>query len=181
RFQFQRWKNIDIITWFFSLRILPPISLVIPYYALMRSLNLLDTQLSVILIHSVFFLPYAVLVTFSAFKAIPPEVEEAALVDGASRFQVFRMIALRMISPVLAAVFVLILAFSWNEYLVAFILTSKNAIPMTVHIGATTTTIGVSFDLASVRQILAFTPTFIMALFIQKHIAHGLTLGAVRG
>ncbi|MEM4311292.1 MAG: carbohydrate ABC transporter permease [Nitrososphaerales archaeon] len=181
RFQFQRWKNIDIITWFFSLRILPPISLVIPYYALMRSLNLLDLQLSVILIHSVFFLPYAVLVTFSAFKAIPVEVEESALIDGLSRFQAFRVISLRLISPVLAAVFILILAFSWNEFLMAFILTSKNSVPMTVHIAGTITTVGVHFWTLSVRQVLAFTPPFILALLIQKYIVSGLTLGAIKG
>ena len=160
---------------------MPPVVLVIPYYALMRGFNLLDTQLAVIIIHSIFFLPYAVLVTFSAFKSIPVEVEESALVDGASRFQVFRTIALRMISPVLAAVFILILAFSWNEFLLAFILTTKNAMPMTVHIAGTVTTVGVQFWTLSVRQVLAFTPPFIMALLIQRYIVSGLTLGAVKG
>ncbi|MEN2975489.1 MAG: carbohydrate ABC transporter permease, partial [Candidatus Caldarchaeales archaeon] len=105
RFEFRRFmKNIDIITWFLSLRIMPPIALALPFYALMLFVNLIDNLLSVILIHSIFFLPYAVLVSRDAFRQLPIEIEESALVDGCTRLQVFRRIALPLIAPALAAI-----------------------------------------------------------------------------
>ncbi|MEM4497928.1 MAG: carbohydrate ABC transporter permease, partial [Nitrososphaerota archaeon] len=114
RFQFRRFfKNADIISWFLSLRIMPPIALALPFYALILFLGLIDTHPAVILIHTAFFLPYAVLVSRDAFKAIPVEIEESALVDGCSRLQVFFRVALPLIAPALAAIYIIIFAFSW--------------------------------------------------------------------
>ena len=181
RYEFKKIKNIDIISWFLSLRIMPPIALALPFYALMLFFGLIDNHLSVILLHSLFFLPYAVLVSRDAFRQIPVEIEESALVDGCSRFQVFRMIALPVITPALAAIFIIIFAFSWNEFLFAFILTAKQATTMPVHIAGTVTTVGVLFDILSVRALLTIIPPVLLSLLVQKYIISGLTLGAVRG
>lgn len=182
RFEFRRiMKNIDIITWFLSLRIMPPIALALPFYALMLFFNLVDNHIAVILLHSVFFLPYAVLISRDAFKSIPIEVEESALIDGCSRLQIFLRIALPIISPALAAIFILIFAFSWNEFLFAFVLTNKQAVTYPVYIAGTVTTVGVLFDALSVRAIMAIIPPVVLALLVQRYIIAGLTMGAVKG
>lgn len=181
RYEFKKWKNIDIITWFLSLRFLPAISVAIPFYAMIKSAGLLDTHIAVIILHSAFFLPYAVLVLRDAFKSLPREIEEAAMVDGASTMIIMWRIAVPLIAPAIAAVFILLFSFSWNEFLFAFLLTSKNAVTMPVHIAGSVTTIGVLFYTLSVRQLLAIIPPVILAMLIQKYIVSGLTLGAIKG
>ncbi|MEM4833828.1 MAG: carbohydrate ABC transporter permease [Thermosphaera sp.] len=182
RFQFRRFfKNADIISWFLSLRIMPPIALALPFYALMLFFGLIDTHPAVILIHTAFFLPYAVLVSRDAFKAVPVEIEESALVDGCSRLQVFFRVALPLIAPALAAIYIIIFAFSWNEFLFAFVLTNRVATTMPVYIAGTVTTVGVLFDILSVRAILAIIPPIVLGLLVQRYIISGLTMGAVKG
>ncbi|MEM0010494.1 MAG: carbohydrate ABC transporter permease [Candidatus Bathyarchaeia archaeon] len=182
RFQFRRFfKNADIISWFLSLRIMPPIALALPFYALILFFGLIDTHPAVILIHTAFFLPYAVLVSRDAFKAVPVEIEESALVDGCSRLQVFFRVALPLIAPALAAIYIIIFAFSWNEFLFAFVLTNRVATTMPVYIAGTVTTVGVLFDILSVRGILAIIPPIVLGLLVQRYIISGLTMGAVKG
>ncbi|MEM4290344.1 MAG: carbohydrate ABC transporter permease [Nitrososphaerota archaeon] len=182
RFNFKRlFNNSDIISWFLSLRIMPPISLALPFYALILFFGLLDTHPAVILIHAAFFMPYAVLVSRDAFRSISIEIEESALVDGCSRIQIFLRIALPLIAPSLAAIFIIIFAFSWNEFLLSFVLTNRNAVTMPVYIAGTVTTVGVLFDVLSVRAILAIIPPTILGLLVQRYIISGLTMGAVKG
>ncbi|HID16773.1 TPA: carbohydrate ABC transporter permease [Candidatus Bathyarchaeota archaeon] len=181
RYEFKRWKNIDIITWFLSLRFLPAISVAIPFYALIKFIGLLDNQLAVILIHSAFFMPYAVLIARDAFKSLTREIEEAAMVDGASLFTILWRIAIPMVTPTIMAIFILLFAFSWNEFLFAFLITSRKAVTMPVHIAGSVTTIGVLFYTLSVRQLLAMIPPVALAMLIQRYIVSGLTLGAVKG
>ncbi len=182
RFNFRRFfKNADIISWFLSLRIMPPIALALPFYALMLNLGVIDTHPAVILIHTAFFMPYAVLVTRDAFKSLPIEIEESALIDGCSRRQLFFRIALPLIAPALAAIYIIIFAFSWNEFLFAYVLTNKVAVTMPVYIAGTVTTVGVLFDVLSVRAIITILPPVIIGLLVQRYIISGLTMGAVKG
>ncbi len=182
RFNFRRFfKNADIISWFLSLRIMPPIALALPFYALMLNLGVIDTHPAVILIHTAFFMPYAVLVTRDAFKSLPIEIEESALIDGCSRSQLFFRIALPLIAPALAAIYIIIFAFSWNEFLFAYVLTNKVAVTMPVYIAGTVTTVGVLFDVLSVRAIITILPPVIIGLLVQRYIISGLTMGAVKG
>lgn len=136
--------------------------------------------MAVIIVHSAFFTPYAVLVIRDAFKSLPRDIEEAATIDGCSAIGAIRRIALFLIAPAATAVFILIFSFSWNEFLFAFVLTSKNAITMPVHIAGTVTTVGVLFYILSVRQLLAVIPPVIMSLLVQRYIVSGLTLGAIK-
>jgi multiple sugar transport system permease protein len=182
RFEFRRFfKNSDIISWFLSLRIMPPIALALPFYALMLYFGIIDTLLAVILIHTAFFMPYAVLVTRDAFKSLPKEFEESALVDGSSRIQIFFKIALPLAAPALVATYIIIFAFSWNEFLFAYVLTNKAAVTMPVYIAGTVTTVGVLFDVLSVRAILTILPPIVLGFIIQRYLISGLTMGAVKG
>ncbi|RLG17868.1 carbohydrate ABC transporter permease [Nanoarchaeota archaeon] len=181
RYEFKKWKNIDIITFFLSLRFMPPICMAIPFYVMMRFANLLDTHLAVILLHAVCFMPYAVLVLRDYFKSLPVEIEEAAMVDGASTLTILWKVALPLAVPAVTAVYILLFAFSWNEFLLAFILTSRNVIPITVRLAGTVTSVGMLFWILSVRQIIAIIPPLLLAMLIHKYIVTGLTLGAVKG
>ncbi|MEM3871794.1 MAG: carbohydrate ABC transporter permease [Nitrososphaeria archaeon] len=180
RFEFKKVKNIDIISYFLSLRFLPPIALAVPYYFLMQRAGLVDTHLAVILVHASAFLPYAVLVMRDAFKSIPVAIEESAFLDGASILRVIAGIVLPMVAPAFVAVFILTFTFSWNEFLFAFVLTSKNAFTLPIRIAESITAIGVFFYTLSIRQLIAVIPPIILGMLVQKYIVSGLTMGAVK-
>src|SRR5262245_3996674 len=119
RFQFRIWKNRDIMVWFLSQRILPPVATVIPFYLLMRAFGLLDTHLALILLNSTFVLPFVVVIMRQSFLDLPSELEEAALVDGCSHWGAFWRIALPLAAPAMTASGLIVFAFTWNEFLCA--------------------------------------------------------------
>ncbi len=167
RFRFERWKNRDITIWFLSQRVLPPVATVVPFYLVMRALGLLDTHLALILVNATFVLPFVVVILRQTFLDLPLELEEAALVDGASHFGAFWRIALPLAAPTLAATGLIVFAFTWNEFLFAVALSSRNAITVPVHIAG-------AVDTRGVQPVL-------IALLAQRYIVRGLTLGAVKG
>ncbi len=181
RFRFRRWKNKDMTMWFLSQRFLPPMATVIPFFMVMKFLNLLDTQLALILVNATFTMPFAVLTLRDVFKELPKEMEESAWVDGASHFQAFFRIALPLAAPAIAAAAVICFAFSWNEFLFALILTYRNAQPITVVIAGVEHTQGVQFWFVATRLLIAILPPALLALTAQRYIVRGLTFGAVKG
>jgi multiple sugar transport system permease protein len=181
RFRFERWKNKDITMWFLSQRFLPPMVTVIPFFIVMQTFKLLDTQLALILANATFTMPFAVLIMRDVFKELPVEMEESAWVDGASFLQSFWNIALPLAAPAAAAAAVICFAFSWNEFLFALILTSKSAQPITVVIAGVEHTQGIQFWFVATRLLFAIIPPTLLALTAQRYIVRGLTLGAVKG
>jgi multiple sugar transport system permease protein len=181
RFRYRRWSNDSMTTWFLSQRVLPPVVAVVPLFLIMRTLRLLDTPLGLVLVNATFTLPLAVVIMNQMFSDLPVELEEAALVDGATQAQTFLRIAVPLVAPGLVAAWILCLAFSWNEFLFALSFTSKNAIPMPVIIAGAEHTRGVQFWFVGVRVLITMLPPTIMALLAQRYIVRGLTLGAVKG
>jgi multiple sugar transport system permease protein len=181
RFRFLRPNNGSITTWFLSQRVLPPVVVVIPFFLLMRELKMLDSVWALVLLNATFTLPFPVIILSQMFRELPIELEEAALVDGASRFQSFLRVALPLVLPGLVATWIICMAFSWNEFLFGLSLTTKNAIPMPVIIAGAEHTRGVQFWFVGVRVMLTMLPPTILALLAQRYIIRGLTLGAVKG
>jgi multiple sugar transport system permease protein len=181
RFRFRKPDNGFWTTWFISQRVMPPVLFVIPFFLIMRELKLLDSVWGLMLLNATFTLPFPVIILSQMFRELPLELEEAARVDGASRFQAFFRIALPLVTPGLVATWILCLAFSWNEFLFALSLTSKSAIPMPVIIAGAEHTQGVQFWFVGVRTLLTMLPPMILALLAQRYIVRGLTLGAVKG
>jgi len=181
RFRFEKWKNRDIITWFFSLRFLPPIAVAIPFFLIFMNLGLIDNVISLILAYTVFFMPFSTLILRDIFKGIPIELEESALVDGCSRIGIFRRITLPLAAPGLVAAFIICFAFAWNEFLFALILTYRNATTIPVVIAGAEHSQGVDFWYICTRSIIAITPPVVLATIVQRWLVAGLTLGAVRG
>lgn len=181
RFHFRTWKNQDITIWFLSQRILPPVATVIPFYLIMRTFNLLDTHLALILINATFVLPFVVVILRQTFLELPVELEESALVDGASYWTAFWRVALPLAAPTMAATGLIIFAFSWNEFLFAVAISSQNVITIPVHIAGAVDTRGVQFWFMGVRAMVAVIPPVLIALIAQRYIVRGLTMGAVKG
>lgn len=181
RFRFRRVPNKDLTVWFLSQRVLPPVATVIPFYLVMRSLDLLDTRLALILINATFILPFVVVIVRQTFLDLPVELEEAAFVDGATFFQAFRKIALPLAMPAIAATGLIIFAFAWNEFLFAITIASRNAMTIPVHMAGAVDTRGVQFWFMAVRALIAMIPPVVIALLAQHYIVRGLTLGAVKG
>lgn len=181
RFRFSKDGNGSFTTWFLSQRILPPVVVVIPFFLIMRQLQLLDSVFSLVLLNATFTLPFPVIILSQMIRELPPELEEAAYVDGASVFQGFTRVVLPLIMPGLVATWIICMAFSWNEFLFALSLTTKSAIPMPVIIAGAEHTRGVQFWFVGVRVMLTMLPPVIFALLAQRYIIRGLTLGAVKG
>jgi multiple sugar transport system permease protein len=181
RFRFYRWKNKDMTLWFLSQRFLPPMATAIPFFLFMKAFKLLDTHWALIMTNATFTMPFAVLITRDVFKELPVELEESALVDGASRFAAFIRIALPLAAPAIAVASVICFSFSWNEFIFALILTYQKAQPVTVVIAGVEHTQGVQFWFVATRLLSAILPPAILALTVQRYIVRGLTFGAVKG
>ncbi len=181
RFRYRRMDNGSITTWFLSQRILPPVVVVIPFFLIMRQLQMLDNVFALMLLNATFTLAFPVIILSQMFRELPRELEEAAYVDGASTFQAFVRVALPLVLPGLVATWIICMAFSWNEFLFALSLTTKSAIPMPVIIAGAEHTRGVQFWFVGVRVMLTMLPPVILALLAQRYIIRGLTLGAVKG
>ncbi len=181
RFRYQKIKNKDLTVWFLSQRVLPPIATVVPFFLVMRTLGLLDTHLALILINATFILPFVVVILRQTFVELPYELEEAAMVDGATFFQAFKKIALPLALPSVVATGLIIFAFAWNEFLFAITISAQRAITIPVHMAGAVDTRGVQFWFMAVRALIAMVPPVAIALFAQRYIVRGLTLGAVKG
>jgi multiple sugar transport system permease protein len=181
RFRFLRWKNSDITIWFLSQRVLPPVATLLPFYIIFRSFNLLDTPLALILVNATFILPFVVVILRQSFLDLPVELEEAALVDGATYFGAFTKVALPLVAPAAAATGLIIFGFVWNEFLFASSLGITETKTMPAHMAGAVDTRGVQFWFMATRALIAMVPPVLLALFAQRYIVRGLTLGAVKG
>jgi multiple sugar transport system permease protein len=181
RFRFNRPQNGSLTTWFLSQRVLPPVIFVAPYFLIMRQAHLLDDVRGLILLNATFNLPFPVIILTQMFREVPVELEEAAQVDGASRFSIFARIAVPLVAPGLVVSWILCLAFSWNEFLFAYLMTSKNARPLSVAIAGAEQTRGVDYQFVGTRMLFAMIVPLVAALLAQRYIVRGLSLGAVKG
>ena len=181
RFRFRRPPNKDLTIWFLSQRVLPPVATAVPFFFVFTTLGMQDTLGSLILINATFILPFVVVIVRQTFQDLPIELEEAALVDGASHLKAFVRIALPLAAPAIAASALIMFAFAWNEYLFALILSLTESTVMPTHIAGGADTRGVQFWFVAVRSLIAMVPPVLLALFAQRYIVRGLTLGAVKG
>jgi multiple sugar transport system permease protein len=159
---------------------MPPVAAIIPIYAIMKYLRILDTPWCLIITYLTFNLPFVVWMMKGFFEDIPREIEESALIDGCSHFGVFRKIALPLAAPGLAATAILAFIFSWNEFLFALILTGTKAVTLPVGIIGYMKETGINWGYMTAGGILALIPVIIFTTLVQKHLVKGLTLGAMK-
>ncbi len=180
RFHFNRPTNGSLTTWFMSQRIAPPVIFVAPYFLILRQIGMIDTLRGLVLLNATFNLTFPIIILTQMFREIPRELEEAAQVDGASRWQIFSRIALPLVAPGVVVSWILCLAFSWNEFLFAYATTVKNR-PMSVFLVGAEQTRGVDYQYVGTRSLLALIVPLVAALLVQRYIVRGLSLGAVKG
>ena len=181
RFRFRRLSNQNLILWFLSQRVLPPIVTVVPVFMIMRQLHLLDTRLALIVVNITFNMPFVVIILRQGFLEIPKELEEAALVDGANHIKIFWYVSLRLALPSLMAALLISIAYTWNEFLFALTISSRESITVPVHMAGAAGTRGIQFWFVGVRVLIAMAPPVILALLAQGFIVRGLTVGALKG
>ena len=181
RFRFRRLSNQNLTLWFLSQRVLPPIVTVVPVFMLMRQLHLLDTRLALIVVNITFNMPFVVIILRQGFLDIPKELEEAALVDGANHINIFWYVSLRLALPSLMAALLISIAYTWNEFLFALTISSRESITVPVHMAGAAGTRGIQFWFVGVRVLIAMAPPVILALLAQGFIVRGLTVGALKG
>jgi len=175
--------------WFLSQRIMPPVAIIIPMFLLYArytkewfGFSLVDTRIGLILLYTVFALPFTVWMMFAYFRQMPAELEEAALVDGCSRMQALWKIAAPLAAPGLVSAGAFAFILSWTEFLFAQVLSRTHAVTLPVALaGIITGFQGNQYGEASALTMVSLIPALILGILIQRHLVRGLTLGAVQG
>ena len=173
--------NSDILFWMISQRILPPVVAAIPIYVMFQQVGMLDTHFALIVTYTTVNLPIVVWLMYDFFSTVPKDLEESAELDGASRFRVFFEIVLPLAKPGLVATSLLVLILAWNEYLMALFLSTANAQTIPILVAAQNATRGPQWWYMSVLIIIMILPVILLTLLLQRFIAKGLLLGAVKG
>lgn len=180
--RFHMRRRHDLVFWILSTRMMPPIVAALPFFMMYRRLNLVDTYPGIILVHTVINLPLAILLLKSFFDDVPYELDEAAMVDGATRFQAFNKVIVHYILPGLSATAILSFIFSWNEFLLTLTLTRTAVRTMPVAASTfDTSTGGTEWGFLAALGTAAMVPVFVFVLFVQRHLVRGLTMGAIKG
>jgi len=173
--------NNDIAFWLISQRMLPPVAVVIPIYVLFQRLHLLDTRVALIITYVASNLPIVIWLMRDYFQTIPVELEECAAIDGASRYRILWSIVLPLSMPGLVATFLFVLVFAWNEYLLALFLSSSHAQTLPLTVAAQNATRGPQWWYMSVLILIMIIPVIGMAIALERYIARGLLVGAIKG
>lgn len=164
-------------------RMIPPITLVVPFYKMLSSANLIDTKVALIVLNIATSLPSAIWILATFFRLIPKELEDAARIDGCSHLGTLRNVIIPLSIPSIATVVIFTFVGIWNEYLLAatFSLT-KQARPLTVFLAELLKPEHqMSWGIISSVAVLIAVPTLIIAIFLQKYIVSGLLTGAIKG
>ena len=177
RFQFKRKENLAF--WILSLRMLPPMATVIPFFVMAQMLNVLDTHIVLIISYMLFNIPFCIWMMRSFFEEIPLAIEEAALIDGCSRFQVFLRILLPLTAPGFIATAIFCVINSWNEFVFALFLTSSNASTLPTTVTLFLSVSGVAWGEMAAVGVVTVMPIIAFAMIVQKYMIRGLTFGAV--
>ena len=178
-----RFTGSDMLPLFYLvMRMLPRFVLVIPYYLLMRQLGLLNTSSALILAYTSFSLPFVIWLMIGFFKEIPIELEEAGMVDGCTRLQVFLRIVVPLVAPGMAATAIFAFLLGWNELLFSLVLAGRDSRTLpNIAVAVQTTDRGIEWGVLNATGSLVLLPVIVMALLVQRHMIKGMTMGAVKG
>jgi multiple sugar transport system permease protein len=185
RFRLPRNLNYHLLFTMLTVRMFPPIVTVIPLFSFYNreilGFKLFDTQLGLGLIHGFMELPLVLWMMIGFFRDIPRDMEEAALVDGDSRFAVLRKIALPLAAPGLAATFILVFISSWNEFLLALILTGSRSQTLPIAVAGQIGQYEIQYGNMMAAGVVTTVPVLILALLTQRYLTRGLAVGGVTG
>ncbi len=178
-----RWRfrlRNTVALWILLTRMVPPIAFTIPFFLAYRWAGLLDTQLGLVLIYMTFNLALVIWMMQTFFAGLPPQLEEAAFVDGCSVWGAFRRIALPLSAPGLAATSVLCFIYSWNDFFYALILTRTRAMTAPVAIVNFLQYEGWEWGKIAAGGVLVMLPVVLFTMLVRNFLVHGLTAGGVK-
>lgn len=182
-YSFARWDtgggHLLFVT--ISTRMFPGVVAALPFFIVFRNLGLLDTRAALVLLYMYFNVSFATFLLYGFFRDVPVELEQAALIDGYGRFNIFRRIVIPLTLPGIATTSVFCLIWSWNEFLFAFLFTRSSAKTVTVLISSFWGSIDIQYGTMAAGAAISILPTLLAAWFMQRYIIRGLTFGAVKG
>lgn len=179
RFRFKGRKQIAFII--IATRMLPPIATAVPIFLLMNSLKLTDTHFALIAAYTAINIPFAVWMLRGFLDEIPIDLEDAARIDGCSRLGALFRVVFPLIAPGVAATAVFSFLLAWNDFALALILTNSDAKTLPLIVMSFITEEGVLWGPMSAAATLILLPPVFFVIFAQRHLAKGLTMGAVKG
>lgn len=182
RYQYRMWfyKNDDIAYLLVSQRFMPPIVAVLAIYIIYQQFHLLDSHVGMVLAYTAADLPLAVFLLKSFFEQIPPELEQAAAIDGYGKISRLLLVVFPLAAPGLAAAYMICFIFSWNDFLFALILTFNNATTLPMMITNINTQNQPMWWLLSAVGMLVMIPPVIVAVFLDRYMQHQVMRGGVR-
>ncbi len=177
-----RLRFIGASSYFFLvLLMIPPVAMLVPFYLIMRDFGLLGTYWAVIILDTVYNAPFVVWMMSNYFRSVSTEMEQAALVDGASHFQAFRLVALPLAVPGIIASVLYCLIFSWNDFIFALLLTSPSTKTVPLAIMGQFSTAQLQWGYMAALSVFAVLPVLLVALVLNRYFVQGLTAGATKG
>jgi len=176
-----QWKQQKLALTILVARIIPGISYLIPWYILFRNLRMVDTYTALILTHLVVGLPITIWVMIGFFEDIPPDLREAALIDGCTDYGAFWRVAIPLVKPGVVATAILAFIFSWNNFLFSVILAGRNTRTLPIAVFNMIGYEEINWGPLAAAATLITLPVILLTLIIQRHIVTGLTFGAVKG
>lgn len=163
-------------------KMLPETLLIVPYFQLMSSLGLVNTHFALILAYSSFALPFSVWMLIGFFRAIPTEIDEAAIVDGATRLQTFFKVILPLARPGLVAVALFTFIIAWNSYVWALVLTTDPGMfVLSVGVANLVGEYRVQWNELMAASVIAALPVMVIYACLERHLVSAMTAGAVKG
>jgi multiple sugar transport system permease protein len=180
RFRWPRWVSAGFLGWTLVFHMVPVLTLLGPWYVAFRELGLYDTRAALILTHVTINLPMTLWLMRTFFREIPPEIVEAAQVDGCGAFDAFYRVVLPLALPGLIAAAILAFIFSWNEFPIALTLTSRDTATVPVAIARFAQQYEIQHAQMAAASIISTIPAVALMFLGQRFIVSGLTLGAVK-
>jgi multiple sugar transport system permease protein len=179
RFRFRLGESIAFTL--LSFRFAPPLLVLLPLSLYFKQLGLTDTYIGLVWVYQLICLPLILWIVRGYFEDISPDIEHAYRLAGHSWWQTFRKIAVPLARPGIAAAGLLAFIFAWNNFIFALILASADKQPVTVGALAFVTASGIQYGQIAAAIVLSVTPTLLLALYAQRYLVEGLSLGAVKG
>jgi len=169
-----------LLAWLLLFQMIPPLSLVGPWYLVFQELGLYDTLTALVLTHIAINLPLTMWIMLTFFREIPRELHEAATIDGCREFQAFRMIMLPMAMPGLVSAGILAFVFSWNEFSIALNLTARGSATVPVAIAGFAQQYEIQHAQMAAASMISMLPALLLMVFGQRYVVRGLTIGAIK-
>ena len=166
---------------FLFIRFYPRVTTVIPFFLVMREMDLLDTVWAIIIGQLGITIPFVTWLMLVVFQDLPLEIEEAAIVDGANVWQRFWRVVLPIAMPSVAAAAILTAFLSWNEFLIASSVARRKASVLSIAVAGFVSDKGIQWGPMAAMSVVMIVPMIVFALFAQKYLIRGITFGAVKG